>query len=204
MNDSRSSKATNQAVAEAENRPMTRCFPASLRPLVTGEKFFNGSDVVERGWLPSPVPESQRTLAQRALSDLDQELRPAERGWISGRVATLLAHYWTPDMGETLQTAVGHDWINILGAFPRHVIEAACVKYLSGNTRARPTPGQILELAQEEVGDQMQQRDRLQACLEFHHARRNPVRPDYRYQVEIGIMTQEEADRHLARWEQDH
>lgn len=70
-------------------------------------------------------------------------------------------------MDETLQHAVGSDWANILGSMPRQAIEAACMSYASTPTRARPTPGQILELAQETIADRTRERERLTVCLTY-------------------------------------
>jgi hypothetical protein len=158
---------------------------------VTRETHWNGERVV---WRPQPVPDGQHHAAQRLLADLDHELRPAERDWISGRIATLLAHYWTPDMPHKLQAAVAGDWVVILGELPRGAIEAACRRYLCGETRARPTPGQIRSLAREEIADELLQRDRLRDCLEGGKApaRRGGVRP-------LGNVTKEAALAESAR-----
>ena len=81
----------------------TSSWPDSLRRLVTREDYVAGDRYV---WQPQPVPEECRHAAIRILADLERELAPAPREWISARIATLLAHYWTPDMPENLQAAV--------------------------------------------------------------------------------------------------
>lgn len=129
---------------------------------MTHEDYVEGDRYV---WRPAPVPEDQYHAAQRILADLDKELAPAQRDWISGRIVTLLAHYWTADMPEKLQAAVAVDWVAILGHLPRHAIERACAEYLAGETRWRPTPGQIRTLAEARIADKRRDRDRLAQCL---------------------------------------
>ena len=146
------------------------------------------------------MPAELRTKAQRALADLDHRLRPADRNWISGRIAALLAHYWMPDMPERMQEAVARDWTDVLGHLPREAIEAACRDYLARDRRTRPVPGEILALAETHIGGDLRNRDRLRACLDCQASKRG-ARPDYSYKIEMGLMTQEEADKLLARYD---
>ena len=164
MNDSQLVKPD-----QPESHPTTKPLPDSVR-LLLKETYREA----EYRWRPAPVPAHHRTTAQRYLSDLEYELQPAERSWIVARVITLLAHYWMPDMDETLQQAVGSDWANILGSLPRHAIESGCISYASTSTRARPTPGQILELAQATVAARIRDRDRLVECLAYHQDQVSP------------------------------
>lgn len=113
------------------------------------------------------MPKDMHHAAQRILADLDRELAPANREWVSARIVTLLAHYWMPDMPVKLSEAVMGDWIRILGDLPRHAVEAGCQAYLQSETRARPTPGQVRKLALIGVEGKIRDRDRLAQCLDM-------------------------------------
>lgn len=155
-------KNINQTPALPSNLHTTKRLPDSLVQLI--RETYREAEFKFR---PAPVPVGQRAVAERYLADLEHEIRPADRDWLVGRILALLAHYWMPDMSETLQQAVGNDWANVLGKMPRQAIEAACREYLSTDTRARPTPGQVLKLAEAEIAEQIEQRYRLRACLHY-------------------------------------
>lgn len=143
------------------------------------------------------MPNGLRAVAERAATDLDYELRPAERDWLVARILTLLAHYWMPDMSENLQTAVGNDWANILGKMPRQAIEAACREYLLTDTRARPTPGQILKLAEATIAEQSERRYRLRKCLEYRPGNREEIRRGGTVTMAEALASGEAAKAHL-------
>ena len=169
--------------------------PRSVASLLAGESFWNGTDVVERSWSATPVPASDRADAETGLAELNKYLAPSNREWLAGRVLTLLSHFYTPDMPEQLHRAVGQDWVDALGEFPRHAVESACREYLSRDSRYRPTPGQIAALAGEVCGKEMKQRDRLSRCLALEVGERERERGGVK---SVGV-TMEEALATSAR-----
>lgn len=80
--------------------------------------------------------------------------------WIRGRILTLLHHYFTVDMDPAVARKVADDWVAILGRLPQQAIDAACHWYLEKNTRAKPVPGDIKELAVKWLAEQRQCRER--------------------------------------------
>ena len=68
--------------------------------------------------------------------------------WISGRVQTLLSHYFQPDNPAEVMEAAIDDWIEALAHVSQHDIEWACRIYLRDQPRRRPTPGDILSRAE--------------------------------------------------------
>ena len=77
-------------------------------------------------------------------------------GWITGRIQTLLSHYFQPDAPIELREAALTDWAETLMPFSRQGIEHACANYLRGQPRRRPTPGEIRNRA--EAFDQKQRK----------------------------------------------
>ena len=73
--------------------------------------------------------------------------------WISGRIETLLAHYFQPDNPSELLEAAIDDWIDMLLPFSQQAIQAACADYLRTEPRRRPTPGAIKERAERFTDD---------------------------------------------------
>lgn len=73
--------------------------------------------------------------------------------WISGRIETLLAHYFQPDNPSELLEAAIDDWIDMLLPFSQQAIQAACAEYLRTEPRRRPTPGAIKGLAERFAGE---------------------------------------------------
>jgi len=68
--------------------------------------------------------------------------------WIAGRVETLLAHYFSPDLSQEVVEAAIEDWINALIHLPANAITEACSGYLCDQPRRRPTPGDIRHRAE--------------------------------------------------------
>lgn len=69
------------------------------------------------------------------------------REWLTGRVMTLLSHYYLPDTDPAVIRMAAVDWLDILGPYPQAAIAEACREYLRDEPKARPTPGAIRALA---------------------------------------------------------
>jgi hypothetical protein len=67
--------------------------------------------------------------------------------WISGRIETLLGHYFQPDNPSELLEAAIDDWIEALLPFSQYAIKTACTNYLREEPRRRPTPGSVVAYA---------------------------------------------------------
>lgn len=89
----------------------------------------------------------------RAANDLIEWIKtPSPRKWLSARILTLLSHYYVSQSDERVAQAAAEDWIEILRELPPWAVSNACRKYLAGdNRRRKPTPGDILDLAQREL-----------------------------------------------------
>lgn len=81
-------------------------------------------------------------MATNHLSTKVSEKQPSA-SWLSGRIATLLSHYYDPKHGDLLTEAAAVDWLNILSPFPQKAIEHACDHYMRNVTGKRPTPAEI-------------------------------------------------------------
>ena len=86
------------------------------------------------------------------LPEYVEYLRPAQRKHVAGRVTTLLAHFFVPDMPVPLQTAVISDWLEDLAEFPPWAVEDACRMWRRTESR-RPTPAVIRKICQKAVKD---------------------------------------------------
>lgn len=86
--------------------------------------------------------------AQSAQRPSSQGQGSDHRDWIAGRILTLLSHYWRDDDPTELTAAIGRDWANVLEPLSQPDIESACEMYLRNQSRRKPTPGDIYELAQ--------------------------------------------------------
>lgn len=73
----------------------------------------------------------------------DTQSDSAHAAWISGRIETLLSHYFQPDNPAEVVEAALDDWIEALAPFSREAIDAACRRYIIDQPRRRPTPGDI-------------------------------------------------------------
>ena len=104
-------------------------------------------------------------MVQVALREYDEYLAPADRAQVSARIATLLAHYFVPDMPATLQTAVMTDWLDQLAECPAWAIQTACRHWLRQEKR-KPTIADIVELCGYATFDAETERDVLERCLE--------------------------------------
>ncbi len=104
-------------------------------------------------------------MAREALQQYDRYLAPAERQDVSARIATLLAHYYVPDMPASLQTAVMSDWLDELSEFPAWAIQEACRDWLR-NERRKPTLSEILLRCNAATHEPRIERCVLDRCLE--------------------------------------
>lgn len=78
-------------------------------------------------------------------SELQNDGQRASHGeWITGRIMTLLQHYYQPDAHNEVKEAAFHDWVSLLSDFSQRAIEHACGSYLQDQPRRRPTPGDII------------------------------------------------------------
>ena len=84
-----------------------------------------------------------------ANSSLGLQDRQSRREWISGRILTLLSHYWRDDDPSEMDAALARDWCDILEGMPQDAIAKACMAYLRQEPRRKPTPGSIYALARE-------------------------------------------------------
>lgn len=157
---------TGTAVATvARGVPTTPSLPPSLKRLVElpvrySEDF---SVAYEDGiWKPpATVTQRDRDTARQAIVPYDRFLQPAAENWLKGRVATLLAHYFVPGMPAALQTGVASDWLTLLGDYPSHAVEQACMDWIGGDVARKPTPGEIKAACERIVGKARRDRDRL-------------------------------------------
>ena len=92
------------------------------------------------------LPTAETAKAQPWLNEPLTASRHAL--WISGRVQTLLSHYFQPDNPVEVVEAAIDDWVNTLMHVSQDEIERACGIYLRDQPRRRPTPGDILARAQ--------------------------------------------------------
>lgn len=150
--------------------PTKPSLPPQLKSLVTApyRDAFGpyGYEPVELPWYPPEAVTADQEQAVRAiLPAYDAYLKPPSIPWLSGRAATLMAHYFTPDMPQALAGAVLNDWVDIIGDLPQHAIAEACQKWLRTEPRKRPGPGDIRELALRLVEREMTHAKRLRALL---------------------------------------
>lgn len=116
-----------------------------------------------------------RLCASRNAAELPAAIRetraamvPAERGWIAGRAAALLSHYWQPDEPPEMIAARLNDWTDDLSGFPQWAITAACKRYRQGETR-RPVPADIVTRCAAEMAPVRVELGKAVAALEAHN-----------------------------------
>lgn len=101
----------------------------------------------------------QPIATQREATQLSRQVTelttPASRKWISGRVATLLSHYFVSSVPSDVMAAMAEDWINELKTLPPWAIQKACRWWMSNDNperRKKPLPGDIAAQARRELG----------------------------------------------------
>jgi hypothetical protein len=155
-----------------ENQTPTKpSLPPRLKPLVTAPQADSfgpyGWEPRELPWSPpAKVDPNDAGLARSMIPAYEAYLEPAGVQWISGRIATVLGHYFVGNTSQPLGAAVFRDWIDILGDLPAHAIQEACLKWLRTEPRRRPGPGDIRELALRLVDEEAKTLKRLRALVE--------------------------------------
>ncbi|MCP4900085.1 MAG: hypothetical protein GY906_24205 [bacterium] len=105
------------------------------------------SYTVEIGpFIPPQWGPQEARAGREALRELEGCLIPAEPDWIVGRAATLLSHYYTPDLPASIVEAALVDWASLLDGVPKWALERACMEWLSREPRKRPGPGDVKNL----------------------------------------------------------
>lgn len=107
--------------------------------------------------------EAEMSVVQENVRRL---ISPAPRSWSSGRIATLLSHYFAANTDPKLMEAVAEDWLHILSGYPAWAISNACRWWMSReNPRKsyKPVPGDIedrchVEMERVRVAQMMVQR----------------------------------------------
>lgn len=98
----------------------------------------------ERGpFHPPEFTEEIAQILQVRLDEMEPYMFSAERIWILGRCLAALSHYYIPDMPEGIIAAMAEDWCCDLKEFPAWAIVNAFMEWRRGETRRRPTPGDI-------------------------------------------------------------
>ena len=87
----------------------------------------------------------------RGALEKDTQKGSEHASWISGRIETLLSHYFQPESPTEVKDAALDDWVDALSIFPQPAIEYACRTYLRNQPRRRPTPGDIRAAALNET-----------------------------------------------------
>ena len=162
------------------------------RPQISEQAIAISRD--RRYWQDTP-PElvgDARWAATQAVLDLNAYLTPSDARWLSGRVETMLAHYWTPDLPEQLATAVKLDWLTHLKRFPQWAVDRVVQDWLA-TQRRKPTISDICDgchlLIQPHVG----RRDKLQHVLDVTKGDRHEETPDTPEQKAAALKVYQDA-----------
>ena len=113
---------------------------------------------------PTALNAAQLEYCRSALVGYEAYLTPAPRTRLLARIATLLAHFYAPDIPDTLRRGIAQDWAETLEDLPWHGIVWACSQWLKIEKR-RPTPAEIRRLTLEECEPDMRIRNRLQRIV---------------------------------------
>lgn len=92
--------------------------------------------------------------AEEVLATCDRLAIPAPGRWISGRVATLLSHYFVSASDERVMSAIAEDWVETLKDYPAWAIQNACRWWMSAENQYRhrkPLPGDVEDACKREV-----------------------------------------------------
>lgn len=117
-----------------------------------------------KGYANLKIGPMTRQTCLDYLRQLDEVLKPAPREKVLARIATLMAHYWTPKMPTNLQEAVALDWSEILSDLPWIAVDQAALEWLRTKDR-RPTPGQFRKLAEQFIDVRYGDRKVIEAVL---------------------------------------
>ena len=123
-----------------------------------------------QGYANLSIGQVTRQTCRDYLCQLDAVLKPAPREKVLARIATLMAHYWTPQMPVNLQEAVALDWSEILSDLPWIAVEQAALEWLKTKDR-RPTPGQFRKLAEQFIDERYGDRKTIERVLKIDWSR---------------------------------
>lgn len=162
----------------AVSRPTMPSLPASVQPLMTGRpdrsRFSDDGEylgTVEDWRPPATLPVAVLEDCRAALAVYERALVPMEPHALSGRVASMLKHYFQPAVASNaehavqLQRMVAHDWHEALGEFPDWAVQEACRRWIKREEK-RPTPAGIRAECQRLCAEQLKTRDRLRMIVE--------------------------------------
>lgn len=131
-----------QSVGEAQPMPLP---PDSLKPLLSS-KYRSSEDVTDYWTAPTRVTMSQVMDAKKFVNEMIKISLPANKKWLSDRLESFLAHYFTAAAGEKLNAMVAHDWMQMLQDFPATCIDRAVTHWIKTEKR-RPKIAEIRELS---------------------------------------------------------
>ncbi len=95
-------------------------------------------------WKPDTVPDDIRSLIDAAvIPTFEKFLRPAPRQSLALRIATLLTHYYVPEMDPAAQLVVADDWVRLLSPYPLPVVTAVMDDWLR-QYRQKPTIADLI------------------------------------------------------------
>ena len=124
----------------------------------------NAYSVVRRDWEPPVLSDLDRVEAVRHAEALDAYLAPAEDRDVAAKIVGLMAHYWTPKMGEAVWASVTRYWIADLGEFPGWAIDRACENWRRRQTK-RPMPSELRHACQMAIRNLRAEREVIRKCL---------------------------------------
>lgn len=154
-------------------QPLLSALDAGKKNLVVDGEFNGVCE--DRNWIPQDITAEQcERLRSKYVPEVEHELSPADEDWINGRVATLLVHYYVPNVPHELQVMALEDWIRILSPFPQWAIEAAVDEWLNRPGRQKPMPGDIAAGCRWRVAEPALNLKLLRKMVE-HHERQLPA-----------------------------
>lgn len=103
------------------------------------------------------MPAATSSLKEKAAlvkAKTEAMLAPADSKEIAGHVTLLLQHYYRDaNIPPAVAEGLALQWLQCLEEFPEWAVQKACVEYLKNDTKGRkPSPGQVVALAREQVG----------------------------------------------------
>lgn len=101
-----------------------------------------------------PATSSLKEKAELVKVKTEAMLAPADSKALAVHVTLLLQHYYRDaNIPPAIAEGLAMQWLECLENFPEWAVKAACIDYLKGDTKGRkPSPGQIVSLAAQQVG----------------------------------------------------
>lgn len=181
----KNSKTTGSALVEqkqssaigAQHGATGSCEPPKILQSETLSAVATPEAAAEcRQWLQGLNKRPLKDLSEIDAIKIEQAIewlsRPSPRNWLSGKIVSLLSHYFITQTDERVAKAAAEDWIEILQPCPPWAVSNACRAYLKGqDRRKKPLPGDIYDLA-------IQQAEFISAANSFlsaHHRSKQPV-----------------------------